>query len=458
MSAAPSWGRSATTLEAVWGPAWPLLLVLLGFPGLLSLLFAAATRHDMPMVHAVFGTLSVGSCALALFGSAWAVQRQARVQRIWASRLAPLAAGRRVARAVGQGLAMAWLVATVPMLLLGSSKGLGHNAIAGASLLAVMMVVVAAWGCAWQGRLAKRYLLPAALATALVLILGPSALWAHWLAVGWPAQIASLMAAAWGLPRVLAARNGSNSAVPALAWAGLQQRVARFWRRGYRRVAEKGEASPSPAVAAMLWYPITNELNLGPMDPSTGWAPVHQGVMGALTALIFLSLTYNTVLSTDLHWRQWLAPGAHRRQGLGLRVLGQSATAHSRVALCLIVLVTVAAALWPWGERANNLTKALETLAVVGLYWLLALPAAVWLRGLKAGAGRRLAYATGIVVVWLAISALLVWAGVEQRGTLLLCLVGLSGLALLPAIRSVWQHRDLADFMPRKTHSLEVDA
>jgi hypothetical protein len=458
MSTAPTWHRPASDLEVVWGPAWTLLVLLSGFITLLALMFAVASRNDPAMLSNIFGVLAASSGAIAITCAGWAVHRQARVQRIWANRLAPFSAARRVARTVGQGMGWAWFAAALPMLLLGAAPELGRAAVAGATLLALLMLITATWACAWQGRVPLWGLAPAALVTATVLIWRPHAVWTHWLEAGWLVQVISGLASAAVMPWVLAARGGAGAVVPALAWAALQQRLARGWRRGYRRVTDNGEPSPSNGVIAGLWYPITGGLNLGTFEAGAGWVPFHLTLTGGLTAVIFLVLAFNSVVSTDLHWRRWLAPGTHRRQGLGLRVLRQSAMAHCRVALCLTVVVLVAAALWPWGERASNLARSLETLAAIGLYWMVALPAAVWLRGLKASAGRRLACATGLVAVWLAVSALLVWAGVEQRGTLLLCLVGLSGLALLPAIRSVWQHRDLADFMPRKIHSPEADA
>jgi len=48
------------------------------------------------------------------------------------------------------------------------------------------------------------------------------------------------------------------------------------------------------------------------------------------------------------------------------------------------------------------------------------------------------------------LGALLVAVGVNHRGLHLLCLVVISGLVLLPAIRWAWRDRDLADFIPQR--------
>jgi hypothetical protein len=437
--------------EIVWGPAWPLLLVLLGFPGLLFLLAAATTRADLPLFHGFFSALAVGSAAIAISASALAVHRQAHVQRIWASRLAPRAADRRVSNAVGHGLRVVWAITALPLLLLGAAQRQVDAALAAASLLAALMLVTAAWACAWQGRLSPLALAPLALVAVLALAQGPSGLWVHWSALGAWAHGTATLGAAMTLPHVLAANYSLATQTPAMLWARLWEKVQVLWQSKYRRVREPGEDQKGPWWAGAAGYPILSSMKLGPIAESSDWVAIP----GALTAGVFLLLAYANVVSADLHWRQWLAPGAHLRKALGWRVLAQSFVAHARVGLVFILVVTAVTALWPWGDRSSNLSLVAEGMAAFVLFWLLALPAAVWLRGWKVSPTRRFFLIMGLLLSWLGLSALLVWAGVTQRGELLLYLVAINGLAMLPSIRLAWQQRDLADFMPQRNRNLE---
>jgi len=398
MSTGNSTSPSHTTLETVWGPAAPLLLVLLGFPGLLSLLFAAGSRNDLPLIHGVFSTLSVGSGLFALVGSAWAVQRQALVQRIWASRLAPQAAARRVAKAVGRGLLVVWAVAALPVLLLGATQGLMATAGAGVSLLAVLMLATTAWACAWQGRLPQVGLLPLGAAVLLMMIQGPAAVWSLWSSAGWVVHALALIACAWALPWVLAVQHRANGAVPALTWHALWRRASQVWQSGRLRVQERGEAAPHPYWAAGFGYPVLNQLRLDGPVWSEGGPWLGKAALTFLTVVATLVLSYGNLFSADLHWRQWLAPGARLRQRLGLRVLAHSATAHLRIALVLVPMVLVLVAMWPWGERVANLAHAADVVACIALCWLLALPAAVFLRGWKTSPARRVLMAAGLLL------------------------------------------------------------
>ena len=443
------WAPARSGLEAVWGPAWPLLLLILAFPGGLALMFAAASRHDATLVQGLFSTLGVGGAALALCVTAWAVHRQARVQRIWSSRLAPLSAARRVTTAVGHGLMVAWAVTALPLLLLGAAQGHIGNALAGAGLLAALMLITAAWASAWQGRLPWLALSPGALVGVAALAIGPQTLWAAWTACPWQMHALAMLVGVAGLPPLLAARTRRSSVVPALVWAQQWARWQRMWRRDYRRVLERGDPGAPPWWVGGFAYPSLGAIDLTQTLGVTGWDAIAAAVGSTLMAAVFFTLTYQNLFSADLHWRQWLAPRGQLRRALGLRVLAHSLAAHGRVGCALMLLVAGVVALWPWGDRLSNLQSASQVAAAWCLYWLLALPAAVWLRGWKARPSQGLLLSVGIVLMWLVMGAALAMAGITQRGPMLLGLVVLSGMVMLPAIHAAWRDRDLADFMTR---------
>lgn len=170
-----------------------------------------------------------------------------------------------------------------------------------------------------------------------------------------------------------------------------------------------------------------------------------------MLAIACLALTYRTGCSADLHWRHWLAPGAHTRQHLGARVLRHSFSAHAKVALLLVLLALSLAAVWPTEDRIGLCAQVAGWSGVVALHWLLALPAAVWLRGLKAGAPHRVMLALAVVLAWAIVGLALIWAGLDTRSELLLTLAPVSALLLMPLILKTWQRRDLADFMGIRT-------
>lgn len=451
MKPPPLWAPARSGLEAVWGPAWPLLLLILAFPGGLALMFAAASRHDATLVQGLFSSLGVGGAALALCVTAWAVHRQARVQRIWSSRLAPLSAARRVTTAVGRGLMVAWAVTALPLLLLGAAQGHIGIALAGAGLLAALMLITAAWAGAWQGRLPWLALSPGALVGVAALAIGPQTLWAAWTACPWQMHALAMLVGVAGLPPLLAARTRRSSVVPAVVWAQQWAQWQHGWRRGYRGIRERGEAETPPWWVGGFAYPSLGALDFTQSLGIANWETIAATVGSLFLAALFFTLTYQNLFSADLHWRQWLAPRGQLRRALGLRVLAHSAAAHSRVGCVLLLLVGGVVALWPWGDRVANLQSAGQVAAAWTLYWLLALPAAVWLRGWKARPLQRLLMSVGIVLMWLLMGAVLAMAGITQRGPLLLGLVVLSGLVMLPAIQAAWRNRDLADLMPTAT-------
>ena len=439
-------------LDAVLGPAWPLLIVLVGFPGLLALLFAAATRNDQPLMTGFTRALGLGAALLAVAVAGWAVQRQARVQHVWALRLAPRAAGQRVAGAVAWGLRLVWLVVMAPQALLLLSQQGGREAAGFASLLALLMLSVAAWACAWQGRLGLWGLLPVALAVAAGAGLGTQALWLHWLHTGLLVQALVLTGCAAALPRLLAAQGGRHTG-PSVVWRAMWQRLGERWRQHYRLVRERGEA---PYTWPVLFLPVVNIFISGPntrylffdnpLDPST-----------AATSGIFIGVmavaAYGMVCSGDLHWRRRLARGAHLRQRLGWRVLGHTLQAHAWVAGVLLLIFLAATAGLSEGGLLHNMALTAKVAGVVALHWLLAVLAAVWLRGLMLSGGRLIALGAGLCAAWSAAGAALVLAGLSARGEVLLVLLAGSAALLLPAIRSAWQRRDLASLMqgPEKT-------
>lgn len=279
MSTAPTWARSATTLEVVWGPAYPLLLVLLGFPGLLALLLAVGSHAEVPLMAGFLATLGGVSAALALCAAAWGVQRQARVQRIWAARLAPRAAGLRVAKAVAWGLALTWLTITVPLALLWWTQAALAQAIASASLLAALMLATTAWTCAWQGRLGPWGLLPLGVGAVGAIGWGPAALWATWLGIGSVLHVLVGAACGWLLPQMLTAQDHAGRRVPALVWQGWMAGARRLWPQRYRLVREPGEDQASmhwtrfvePAFSACVALALVSQstvIGLGTSEPN----------------------------------------------------------------------------------------------------------------------------------------------------------------------------------------------
>lgn len=482
--------RPLPYLDRMPGGLLVLWFVAVGIGGMAVLIAAVSAATGEAVAagwHSGFFTLA----AVLLLPLPMLTLDQLRAQRsVWLGRVAPLSAWRRALHDHRRTLAVSWLLAALPLLLLRllarpEGEAWGSSLVAAvwpAALLAGLLGLGLLLAAALAGLLAWPWGLGSA--GVLLVLTAPGPAGVPLLALpGIAERMATPATAAWATAATMAtlaatAALASTLVHHRLAQApgraplgpGPVQRLARAWAQFTERWRYvDGRANVGVLVAACSQLPnnLSNPNADGHFFQAWGSSvtPLHGLRLALLTAMATLLLR-----GALLHWRVLLAPGGRFRHGIGVRVVGSTlvsmlafAALQLAIAALLFTLLPFPPAV-PWQRLpALAFSHGLPLLADLTL----AVALAAWLRGALGGPWRVIAMlgaaALLLLVIVLFVPPLL---GLERAGGTVLWNRGpahhaaefaLAALCTALAQRA-WARADLGDLARRPPLLLADDS
>lgn len=432
----------------VLGPSWMVMLVFAGFIGLVGLLFTASVAAERQVSERIAPTMA-GVVVSFMAVLTWlAVSRLSETQQRFAARLAPSHSLVLAGRVTLLALLLVWVVCTVPTALLLSVLQQNQEALALVCGTGLMLALIAAAACAWQGRLPWWAALPSVAVIVALFAPGYSAVGALWVGVHWCWQIlASGIGVALLAPMLRGSARVGHS--PARLFARWSENWLVSRRMRYQRLLAPGETSTYflvliPVVQINTWKRFGWEQQSVDM-PSVALEILSVGLPSMIFGILLIG-AYNGLVSSDMHPRRLIAPGRARRANMALRIVGNTLRLTLSTGLLFAAIPLLAIAAWEGGLSTPLLVRAISIIAVIVPIWVLAVVVATWLRGLEGP--RWLPVAAGLGVFALACVAMI---GLNRglglsQGPAVVC-VSLFGCALLlPCAQRAWRQRDLSQF------------